>query len=941
MEKNRKADATNIQIQEDIPKKRILLFSPTGGHAGIDVCLENIVTNIDRSRFEVYVVLPKNAYLKKQFMDLGVHCYELPLLWWFPVGFTGSDLLQIASTMRPNIDALRRIIRKEKIEVVLSNTIVSLDACIASLLCCVPHLFYMHARFVDNIYAYMSPVTKHFLYQFMSKASAYIVCCSRKLCEQMSNEIDNVIYVNNGINEENFSFMQKSSGADGEKKLNMICVGHFNQNKQQDFVLRALRELKQKNREALEKVHFTAIGPAEEAYLAELKRLVCEYRIEDYVTFEGFEPNVPKRLRQYNVYINSSITETLPLSVMEAMASGLPALVTPTDGGEMIVRDGMDGFVCKTPRDMAEKMEQLLEEDQLLSEMSRNARTRIEQEFSLRQYISRFEEVLDQTTRESYSVDENLFRQVQQLYEIVTVDVRNKRGRISVLVVYPDQAIATYVLAAEKPLRYLEEKGEVFFKGVLLQNMRQEDIDQADIVYCIRFFHDEAHKLLKQVKSQGKAFVWYIDDNYSTKGVGEEENPEKKKFAKLYDGMFEDSDYVVVNNQVIYEHGRDLTDNISCLPTYQVISHHKFKTNKREDVIRFGFMGTLGRDGDFECVEKALLEVLNKHPEVELEFIGYHPAGLEEHPQVKCFDFMFDYDQFRDFFESREWDFAIAPLSDTEFNRSKTNNKYREYSSFGIPAVFSNISTYQKCVKNGVNGLLTNNTEEAWTETIEQMLCKPEKRRYLAQNALNDIRENYGIDRFAEPLLEIFADMMQRKAVSVMESGVKDETGIATMEKELTVDWNVEVAPKRRLMSQLMKTEAKTGLQQMNPAAWAMMRAFIPDVAKKHIRLSDLIPYQTYVEYQLSGIGNLIQFVLVGECNMRCIVEIVQNGRIVYNGCVNVNSWMLHSIRIGNLRGENILVRFKATGPADIVRTVEYVKPCGIWGTCELCAWID
>jgi glycosyltransferase involved in cell wall biosynthesis len=78
-----------------------------------------------------------------------------------------------------------------------------------------------------------------------------------------------------------------------------------------------------------------------------------------------------------DVFVFPSLLEGMPLVVLEAMASGLPVIVTP-NGCSDIVRDGIDGFVVP-PRDsvtLQERLERLYAEPELRRQMGENARER-------------------------------------------------------------------------------------------------------------------------------------------------------------------------------------------------------------------------------------------------------------------------------------------------------------------------------------------------------------------------------------------------------------------------------------------------------------------------------------------------------------------------------------------------------------------------------------
>ena len=92
--------------------------------------------------------------------------------------------------------------------------------------------------------------------------------------------------------------------------------------------------------------------------------------------------NVPRaRLadiyRMADVFVFPSLIEGMGLVVLEAMASGLPVIVTPNGPGD-IVRDGVDGFVVpiRDPDAIVDRLEYLRANPQVRAEMGRNARER-------------------------------------------------------------------------------------------------------------------------------------------------------------------------------------------------------------------------------------------------------------------------------------------------------------------------------------------------------------------------------------------------------------------------------------------------------------------------------------------------------------------------------------------------------------------------------------
>jgi glycosyltransferase involved in cell wall biosynthesis len=65
------------------------------------------------------------------------------------------------------------------------------------------------------------------------------------------------------------------------------------------------------------------------------------------------------------------------------------------------------------------------------------------------------------------------------------------------------------------------------------------------------------------------------------------------------------------------------------------------------------------------------------------------------------------------------FDIGIAPLVDCNFNRSKSNLRWLEYSALKIPTVATDISHFRQTVRNGEDGfLIKNNDLDEWVTRL-------------------------------------------------------------------------------------------------------------------------------------------------------------------------------------------------------------------------------
>lgn len=105
----------------------------------------------------------------------------------------------------------------------------------------------------------------------------------------------------------------------------LLCsVGELNKNKNHALVIRALSRLANKN------VHYCIAGEGE--YRGLLTDLAKDLRVSDRVHLLGYRRDVPELYKASDVFCFPSLREGLPVSLMEAMASGMPCVASRIRG---------------------------------------------------------------------------------------------------------------------------------------------------------------------------------------------------------------------------------------------------------------------------------------------------------------------------------------------------------------------------------------------------------------------------------------------------------------------------------------------------------------------------------------------------------------------------------------------------------------------------------
>ena len=125
---------------------------------------------------------------------------------------------------------------------------------------------------------------------------------------------------------------------------------------------------------------------------ADLEALARSLGIADRVLFLGVRPDVPAVLQAAAVFVLTSVSEAASLTLLEAMATGLPSVVTAVGGNPEIVRHDREGLLIgRGDADgCGRALVRLLRDPDLADELGRNARERAEQKYRIEQTVAAY-----------------------------------------------------------------------------------------------------------------------------------------------------------------------------------------------------------------------------------------------------------------------------------------------------------------------------------------------------------------------------------------------------------------------------------------------------------------------------------------------------------------------------------------------------------------------
>jgi len=148
---------------------------------------------------------------------------------------------------------------------------------------------------------------------------------------------------------------------------------------------------------------------AEPEHRAELENRTAQLNLNGKVIFTGARNDVSQILREVDISVLPSLSESFSNTLLESMAHGIPVIATSVGGNPEIITDGVNGLLVP-PRDPAEltlAMNTLLESPELARRLGKAAREKVVREYSLERLLQRTEDLytslLERVTGLQYS----------------------------------------------------------------------------------------------------------------------------------------------------------------------------------------------------------------------------------------------------------------------------------------------------------------------------------------------------------------------------------------------------------------------------------------------------------------------------------------------------------------------------------------------------------
>lgn len=435
---------------------KVLYVSHSSGLYGAEKCLLTLVKGLDKNKFIPVAVVPAEGPLKKKLEEHGVKVLVFPLVWWIPIHKSAEFTKD--RDMLSRCERLAALIKDEGIDIVHTNTSIIAEGAIAAKIAGKPHVWHLH-EILEGHPSLNPAMPLYLVYRFIDFFSESIVVVSEALKDKLIGSIspERIKVVHNGIEvpEGGTAHTPLRDELKIPKDAILVCtIGPVIKEKGHDTFVEAARKVIEKNK----KIVFISIGDIGDfALSSRLRKAIKNYSIKDSFKFLGYRKDVFRILKEIDIYVVSSKTESFSLSAIEAMAAGKPVVATRCGGPEEIVIEGETGFLIPTdsPEAMAERINYLSENPEKRAKLGAEGRKRFEAHFTADKYheaVERHYQEIMASKRELKGEDEKLACSLMEL----VIDLNDKRSRVKMDIGLHRRVIISLIYIYDVVKQYFE-----------------------------------------------------------------------------------------------------------------------------------------------------------------------------------------------------------------------------------------------------------------------------------------------------------------------------------------------------------------------------------------------------------------------------------------------------------------------------------------------------
>lgn len=379
--------------------KNILYLHAGAEMYGADKILLEIISGIDRSKYNPIVVLPNDGVLVTELkkLDIDVYIVNYPILRRKYFNFKG--MLNYLVQYKIKIKEIYKIIEDKEIDIIHVNTTAVLEGISLKRKCHAKLLWHVHEiitnpKFVNYFICFL-------LGAFADKIVAVSEATKNNIVKSKLVSSNKIYVVHNGIKNSDIQLKQCGYLFD-EFKINTSSrrigmIGRINSWKGQKDFVDALVPILENHKDTFAFI-IGGVFDGEEWRVNDLKEYINKTSVANRFILSNFRNDTEYLFKFFDIFVMPSIRpDPFPTVVLEAMSAGKPIVGYNHGGVTEMVRQSVNGFLSKPkcPQGITESIEKLLDDKSILEDFGQQSQRMQRELFSIKKFNERFDELYE------------------------------------------------------------------------------------------------------------------------------------------------------------------------------------------------------------------------------------------------------------------------------------------------------------------------------------------------------------------------------------------------------------------------------------------------------------------------------------------------------------------------------------------------------------------
>lgn len=356
--------------------KKVIICTPSLEAGGAERFVVDLASKVDKDKIDVTVAVTRNmtdTFLKRTLVENKINVVDL----------SSNNYLRMLKNQI-------LFLNKNKPDVIHANTGSMLHIMIACKLCRIPTKIYTVHNEAKLLFG--NNKMKKILYRLAFSFFGFVPIA---ICPTVQKTLENEFKLNtksipmvkNGVDINRFNLSEKCRI---NKNVTVVSVGTLYWIKNQELAINTICNLKNKGYD----VSLEILGDGVDK--EKLQKLIERNHAEQYVTLHGRQEHVEDYLKRADIFLSTSRTEGLPLSILEAMSCGLPIIATAVGGVVDIVRDEINGYLVRdnNSTELENALMKLVSSQEKRYEFGRQSRV-IAEQWSLNACVRGYEDIYE------------------------------------------------------------------------------------------------------------------------------------------------------------------------------------------------------------------------------------------------------------------------------------------------------------------------------------------------------------------------------------------------------------------------------------------------------------------------------------------------------------------------------------------------------------------